>query len=877
MSERTEAVSNGILSQIPNVSEAADVKDTHLPKIKNLNLLNASITTLKSGDFSGLTKLQTLVLTSNSFSSLPSDVFDGLTSLKTLSLGYSSLSSLPSDVFDGLTSLETLNLDYTSISSLPAGIFDGLSSLTTLNLVGNSLSSLPDGIFRELPNLTNFDVRRNSVYPIPVPVSLDKVSERTFTASILTGTPVRMVLSLTVTNGTIDGDGTSIIIQKGQVQSDTTLTVTRTSGSIGAVSVDIDSFPDIPSGHDGYSFVKSSDLPLDVIDTNNISPSFRDGDSTRRWVNEHSPSGTNIGSPVTAGTGGDEGDSVSYTLGGTDASDFDINQETGQLITKSDLDYETKTSYSVTITANDRYGGSDTINVTIRINNINDLVFLEGGSATRSVDENTDSGSNIGDPLTAQYYDDTSVVLTYSLKGSDRNRFDIDSETGQLETKDDLDFESKSSYSVQVEAKNTEIGSRTINVTINVNDIFEAFPLNQRTEEVKGRIFFALDLPLGTTITDTHLTTITEINLIGHSISSLNADDFDGLTGLKKILFGSNSMTSLPEDIFDGLSSLELIRFSNNDLESLHEDIFDGLSSLTEMDFSDNDISSLPEDIFDGLSNIKKINFRANSISGLPEDVFDGLSKLEELDLAANSIPSLPKDVFDGLGNLKELDLFNNSISTLPKFVFDELRKLEELNLVFNRLTSLPDDIFVGLSSLETIKLASNTRNPIDIKVGLVKTTRASTYGVNGKYYVPYLHTGAPFKVTIKTDVSDTGTIIGSKEVTFNTGTDNGNRTIHAVRYAGVTDAVTADIEELPSIPESHSGYRLVKSDNLPLTVIDANNGAPNGVQPIPDETEFLPNFPNPFNPETWIPYQLSEASDVTMTIYICVVSSFVN
>ena len=34
-----------------------------------------------------------------------------------------------------------------------------------------------------------------------------------------------------------------------------------------------------------------------------------------------------------------------------------------------------------------------------------------------------------------------------------------------------------------------------------------------------------------------------------------------------------------------------------------------------------------------------------------------------------------------------------------------------------------------------------------------------------------------------------------------------------------------------------------------------------------PKETALLPNYPNPFNPETWIPYQLSEAATVTLTI----------
>ena len=36
----------------------------------------------------------------------------------------------------------------------------------------------------------------------------------------------------------------------------------------------------------------------------------------------------------------------------------------------------------------------------------------------------------------------------------------------------------------------------------------------------------------------------------------------------------------------------------------------------------------------------------------------------------------------------------------------------------------------------------------------------------------------------------------------------------------------------------------------------------------IPQETVLLRNYPNPFNPETWIPYRLSHASDVDITIY---------
>ena len=36
----------------------------------------------------------------------------------------------------------------------------------------------------------------------------------------------------------------------------------------------------------------------------------------------------------------------------------------------------------------------------------------------------------------------------------------------------------------------------------------------------------------------------------------------------------------------------------------------------------------------------------------------------------------------------------------------------------------------------------------------------------------------------------------------------------------------------------------------------------------IPQENALLPNYPNPFNPETWIPYHLANDADVTLTIY---------
>ena len=43
---------------------------------------------------------------------------------------------------------------------------------------------------------------------------------------------------------------------------------------------------------------------------------------------------------------------------------------------------------------------------------------------------------------------------------------------------------------------------------------------------------------------------------------------------------------------------------------------------------------------------------------------------------------------------------------------------------------------------------------------------------------------------------------------------------------------------------------------------------APSLSKAAPEETVLLSNYPNPFNPETWIPYKLSKPAEVTVTIY---------
>ena len=58
---------------------------------------------------------------------------------------------------------------------------------------------------------------------------------------------------------------------------------------------------------------------------------------------------------------------LTYRLGGTDASMFSIVRSTGQVQTRMPLNYETRTSYSVTVKASDPSNASSSIPVTITI------------------------------------------------------------------------------------------------------------------------------------------------------------------------------------------------------------------------------------------------------------------------------------------------------------------------------------------------------------------------------------------------------------------------------------------------------------------------------------------------------------------------------
>ena len=234
----------------------------------------------------------------------------------------------------------------------------------------------------------------------------------------------------------------------------------------------------------------ATEEPVQPSDPANTAPLFPDqdpntegdqSDEASRSVAENTDEGESIGAPITA----EDTDLLMYSLSGPDADSFKIDNN-GQLTTKADLDFESKATHTVVVTASDPSGAADSILVTIDVTDEDDAADItqvtdpvepeepennapafDAASAARSVGENEAAGTNVGAPVTATDADNDD--LAYSLSGS--AYFAIDANSGQITTTMMLDHEDMASHEVTVTADDGNGGTGSITVTIEVGDI----------------------------------------------------------------------------------------------------------------------------------------------------------------------------------------------------------------------------------------------------------------------------------------------------------------------------------------------------------------------------------------------------------------------
>ena len=169
--------------------------------------------------------------------------------------------------------------------------------------------------------------------------------------------------TLQVTSVTMPSNGTAVI----KPGSATTITYTPNSSFHGS-----DSFTYVASDGNGGTDTGTVTVTVTAVDDEpaNRSPRFNEGLNTTRTVPENAEVGMAVGDPVNARDS--DNDRLEYWLWGMDRASFDVDPSTGQLTTKTALDYEVKNEYSVRVSARDRRGGVDGIIVTISVENVDE-------------------------------------------------------------------------------------------------------------------------------------------------------------------------------------------------------------------------------------------------------------------------------------------------------------------------------------------------------------------------------------------------------------------------------------------------------------------------------------------------------------------------
>ena len=180
---------------------------------------------------------------------------------------------------------------------------------------------------------------------------------------------------------------------------------------------------------------------------------------------------TSTASALTIGaltsTDPDTGNTFTYSIvGGADQASFQVSGANLQFKAGTTLDYETKSSYAVTVRTTDQGGLFYDKALTITLTDVNEAPTNIALSAS-SVAENTSTASalNIGNLTSTD--PDTGNTFTYSVVGgADQASFQVTGAALQFKAGTTLDYETKNSYAVTV--RSTDQGGLTFDKAFTV-------------------------------------------------------------------------------------------------------------------------------------------------------------------------------------------------------------------------------------------------------------------------------------------------------------------------------------------------------------------------------------------------------------------------
>ena len=284
---------------------------------------------------------------------------------------------------------------------------------------------------------------------------------------------------------------------------------------------------------DPDSLSDTATVTITVMDVNEA-PSFGEEEYSFT-VPENSATGRSVGTAVASDP--DAGNTLTYSITG-EAFGIDAS---GAVTVSAALDHETTESYSLTVTATDGKGLSDTATVSITVMDVNEAPSFGATTYTFTVPENAVLSELLGTvSATDPDADDT---LTYSIGGED---FTIDA-SGAVTVARLLDYETTKSYSLTATVADGGGLSGTATVSITVTDVDEtpAFDSDDYSFTVSG------DAAVGTVVGTLTASDANERQgqTLAYHVEGDSAFTIDGSTGALKVATALDYETFITHDL----------------------------------------------------------------------------------------------------------------------------------------------------------------------------------------------------------------------------------------------------------------------------------------------------------------------------------------
>ena len=327
----------------------------------------------------------------------------------------------------------------------------------------------------------------------------------------------------------------------------------------------------------------------------------------------------------------------------------------------------------------------------------------------------------------------------------------------------------------------------------------------------------------GDPITVTEMATLTSIAIQEQEKGVSDLTGLDHAINLTELyLYDSHSISDIsPVASLINLTSLGLGGNPISDISPVA-----GLTNLTSLGLGHNQISDIS--LVADLTNLTSLGLGHNPISDISPVA--GLTNLTSLGLGHNPISDISPVA--GLTNLTSLYLRGNPISDISPVA--GLTNLTSLYLGENSISDIT--AVAGLTNLIELDLQDNFISDITAVSGLTNLTKL------------YLDSNFISDISAVTGLTN----LRSLDLGYNLIFDLSP----LVANTGLGDGDSVDVGgNHPNFPANHPDIAVLRERGVRV-----------GDQLV--YTKGLPNYPDPFRLETWIPYQLREDALVTLTIY---------